>query len=499
MPRPTVQTDDGMIALVLVMTITTVLLVSTLILFTTDSFGTSNTTFHVQDTQALYAAESGLDLAYASIGQATTQASLPCGPAAITSSFPDTPTASSTSVQVTYYDTFPVTDAALTCSQVTTGAVIPVAAEITGTGTAHRVTRYMQALVKLSTSLIGSVFDKALFSNATMTGQNNPTIYGHIGDDGNIYSNGSVNCGNNFVDQGSVTAEGGFTGTNNCVVDGNVTVVGNINMQNNATIAGSATSTGSAGCASQGSITMANNATVDQSAYAYCTISLSNNATVVQTQVQHDTTLTNPTVETFPVVPEPTGLNDGGAQAAWIAGGYSVVTDNTCTGAGSVYNAIGGYTSPTVVMTTCALSWANNSSITLQTNVAVFSTGGFSMQNNTSWQSNNSTTRLLYLVVPSQVNGVTTTCSSGNPGISLQNNTSFASNLNVLFYTPCTMNVSNNSTGWGQVYAGVVAAANNFSEHFVPLPSIYEATGGGQVNGPLSVAVAYERQVLSAS
>jgi len=488
-----------MIALVLVMTITTVLFVSTFILFNATSVGSTDATFHVQDSQALYAAESGLDLAYASIGQATSSAQLPCGPGAITTTFPDTPSSSSTSVQVTYYDTFPVTDGALSCAQVQNGTVTPAAAEIVGTGTAHGVIRYMQALVKLSTSLIGSVFDKALFSQSGLTGVNNPIVYGHNGNDGNVYSNGSITCGNNFVVQGSVTAQGGFTGTNNCTVDGNVTAVSNVNLQNNTTIGGNLTATGSTGCASAGSIAMANNATVDQSAYAYCTISLSNSASVVQSKVQYDHTLTNPAVESFPQVPEPVGTNDGGAQAAWQAGGYSVVTNNTCSGAGSIYNAIPAYTSPTVVMTTCALSWANNSSISLQTNVAVFSTGGFSMANNTSWQSNNSTTRLLYLIVPSTVSGVSTTCVAGNPGISLQNNTSFASTVNVLFYTPCTMNISNNSTGWGQLYAGTLSPQNNFTDHFVPMPTVYEASGGGQVNGPLSVAIAYERQVLSPS
>jgi hypothetical protein len=351
--------------------------------------------------------------------------------------------------------------------------------------------------VKLATSVVGSVFDKALFSQATMVGVNNPTVYGHNGNDGNVYTNGSVVCGNNFNDQGSVIAQGSFTGNNNCTVNGNVTAVGNINLSNNATVGGNATSTGSSGCASAGSIVMANNATVDQSAYAYCTISLSNNATVVQTKVQHDTTLTNPTVETFPSIPAPTGVNDSGSQAAWQAAGYTVTTNNTCSGGSSIYNALGTYSSPTAVMTTCALSWSNNSSITLKTNVAVFSTGGFSMKNNTSWQSNNSTTRLLYLIVPSSVSGVATTCVSGSPGITLQNNTSFASTINVLHYTPCTLTISNNSTGYGQIYAGVVSVQNNFTEHFVPLPTVPDSSGGGAVNGPLSVAVAYERQVLS--
>ncbi|MHB8681981.1 MAG: hypothetical protein ACYDA2_07800 [Acidimicrobiales bacterium] len=490
--------EAGMMALALVATISSVLMLTTVIVFNTNTFTVGDGTFRVQDSEALYAAEGGLDFAYAAVGEATTPAQLPCGSGAITKNFTGTtPVATTASVGVWYYDTLPVTDGPVSCASVQNGSVSPAAAEIVAQGSVHGVNRYMDALVGLATSTVGSVFDKALFSQATMTGSNNPTVYGHNGNDGNLYTNSNVVCGNNFVVQGSVIAQGSFTGNNNCTVDGNVIAVGNVSLSNNTTIGGNLESTGSSGCAGAGTVTMQNNATVDQNAYAYCTITLQNNATVVQNKVQHDTTLTNPTVETFPAVPSPTGTNDGGAKTAWQGAGYTVVTNNTCSGAGSIYNAIPAYTSPTAVVTTCALSWNNNSSITLQTNVAVFSSGGFTMSNNTSWQSNNSTTRLLYLIVPSSVSGVTTTCSNGNPGISLNNNTSFASTINVLYYTPCTMSVANNAAGYGQIYAGTVSVQNNFTEHFVPLPSVPDASGGGQVNGPLSVAVAYERQVQS--
>jgi len=119
------------------------------------------------------------------------------------------------------------------------------------------------------------------------------------------------------------------------------------------------------------------------------------------------------------------------------------------------------------------------------------------MSNNTSWQSNNSTTRLLYLMVPYSVSGTNTTCTNGNPGITLQNNTSFANTLDVLFYTPCQIKISNNSTGYGQIYGGVVNVSNNFTSHFVPLPTVPGSSGGGTLTGPLSVAIVYERQVSS--
>ena len=490
--------EEGMLGLALALVICTVVTVSATLLFNVATSNTGDATFRLQSSQALYSAEGGIDLAYAAIGQTTSTANLPCGSASLTKTFTESPKSASTSVAVWYYDTYPVTDAHLSCTSVQNGSVTPAAALIESVGTSNNRSRYMEALVKLTTSSTGSVFDKALFSQATMTGSNNPTVYGHNGNDANIYTNANLVCGNNFVVQGNVIAQGSFTGTNNCTVNGNVTAVYNVSLTNNTVIGGNLTATGSGGCSTQGAISMDKNATVDQSAYAYCTITLSNNAAVDQTKVQHDTTLTNPTVESFPVVPEPTGTNDSGAKTAWQAAGYSVVTNNTCSGSGNVYSAITGYTSPTAVITSCAMSWSGNSSISLQTNVAIFASAGFSMSNNTSWQSNNSTTRLLYLIVPSSISGTTTTCNSGNPGIALQNNTSFASTINVLDYTPCTISVSNNSTGYGQVYAGTVSVQNNFSQYYVPMPVVPGASGGGQVNGPLAVAVAYERQTLSA-
>jgi hypothetical protein len=240
---------------------------------------------------------------------------------------------------------------------------------------------------------------------------------------------------------------------------------------------------------------------VDQSAYAYCTITLSNNASVVHSKVPNDTTLTNPPVETFPVVPEP--VSGSATATAWSATPYlytNQITDNTCTPAG-VYTDIANVataTHPTIIITSCALTWSNNSSLNLNQNLAIFSTGGFTMQNNTSWQSATAATHDLYLMVPSSVSGTPTTCSAGQPGITLQNNTSFASTVNVMLYTPCTLTISNSTTGYGQVYGGVVNATNNYTQHYIPLPPVPGATGGGSASvTALTLAVVYERQIAS--
>jgi hypothetical protein len=353
----------------------------------------------------------------------------------------------------------------------------------------------MEALVKITPgSVSGSVFDKAIFSNQTMAGSNNGTVYGNSGNDANIYTNGSVNCGNGYSVQGSVTAEGTFTGTNNCTVNGSVTAVGNITLSNSTTIGGNVTSTGNSGCAQQGNITMNNNAIVDQSAYAYCSITLNDSSSVVHSKVANDTTLTNPSAETFPVVPMPSLPSQ-----TWTNAGYTnQITDNNCTATG-VYLDIANMataSAPTLIETSCALSWSGNTVILLNQNLAIFSTGGFTMANNTTWQSATGATRQLYLLVPSVVGTTQTTCANGQPGITFQDNTTFANSLDVLDYTPCTVTISNNSTGYGQVYAGQLNATNHFTAHYVPM-AVIGASGGGQSVSATTIAVVYERQLSS--
>jgi hypothetical protein len=67
-----------------------------------------------------------------------------------------------------------------------------------------------------------------------------------------------------------------------------------------------------------------------------------------------------------------------------------------------------------------------------------------------------------------------------------------------MLYTPCTVSVANGSTGYGQVYGGVVSAQNNYTAHYVPVPAVPGATGGGSANSTaLTLAVVYERQIAS--
>ncbi|MBV8161449.1 MAG: hypothetical protein JO265_11050, partial [Acidimicrobiia bacterium] len=310
------------------------------------------------------------------------------------------------------------------------------------------------------------------------TGSNNPTVYQYVSNDANIYSNADITCGNNFDSQGNVTAQGAFNASNNCTVTGDVYVKTGATMTNNTTVGGNVKVSG-------GNITMSNNVVVSKSAYASGSISLSNNAVVSGSTVPNDAGLAAPPVEAFPQLTF--------SASSWTGAGYTLITDNDCNSNDptNVYKDIQNMataTSPTVISTSCALAWSNNSSITIKQNLAIFSTGGFSMSNNTSWDSADSSTHKLYLVVP--YNAATMPCNS--PSISLSNNTSFTSKVNILWYTPCTMSISNNSTGYGQMYAGTVSASNNFTMHYVPMGTVPGSSGAG--SPAFSVGIEYERE-----
>ncbi|MGH7733455.1 MAG: hypothetical protein ACREOE_07100, partial [Gemmatimonadales bacterium] len=430
-------TEAGALALMLALAVSAMLSVLVTIVFQVDSGSATDSSFRLEQTQAFDAAEGGLDLVIGQIKQAGQSSSLPCSLSS--TSFASTPVASSSTAAITYYSTYASggPSGKLTCTSGSGPAGgSPAAAVVVATGTAGKhpqAVAYVEAELQLSTVVTGTVFDKALFSDASLASANSPYIYGYPPgtDNGNVYTNGSVTCGNLFVTQGSVMVGGSFTGSNNCTVNGSVIAGGSVSLTNSASVAGSVYA-GGIPCASPApTITMDKNTTISQSAYACGAISLSNSAAIVHTKAPNQSPLPSAGAvlsESLPTWKNPS--TDTATATAWQNAGYTIKNEGAdCS---EVYSDITSVSSPTVLVTSCALAWS--SSVTIKTNVAIVSTGGFAMTNNTSWQSNSTTTRLLYFVVPS-----TTTCSGGSPGISLANNTSFAVTVNVLYFTPCTV------------------------------------------------------------
>jgi hypothetical protein len=75
--------------------------------------------------------------------------------------------------------------------------------------------------------------------------------------------------------------------------------------------------------------------------------------------------------------------------------------------------------------------------------------------------------RYLYLIQPT--GSVTMPCTVD--GIDMKNNLDGSPTVSTLFYTPCNISVKNNTTFYGQMYAGgTVEAKMNLSVTFQPLP-----------------------------
>ncbi|HLX87226.1 MAG TPA: hypothetical protein VKR22_02020 [Acidimicrobiales bacterium] len=484
--------ETGALALVLALTVCAMLTLLMTITIQVSSSSTSDSAFRLEQTQAFDAAEGGLDLVIGQVKQAGQASGVPCSLSSTT--FASTPVASTATAAVTYYSSFAsgIPSGKMTCTAGSGVSSTPAAAIIVATGTAGKhpqATSYAEAELQLTTQVAGTVFNDAMFSTQSLLSANNPTIYGDPPgtDNADVQTDGNINCGNSFDVQGSVAASGTFTGTNNCTVEGDMIAGGNVSLSNSTTITGSAYA-GNVPCNSPAStISMFNSAIIDQSAYACGAITLKNQSSIGHTTAANESPL--PSAGAVPTETLPTWTNpqtDSTAAAAWTAAGYTMKNDGAS--CATVYTDLTSVTSPTVITTSCALAWS--SSVTLKTNVALVSTGGFAMTNNNTWQSDGTTTRLLYFIVPSPE-----TCVAGLPGISMANNTTFTSTVNVLFYTPCTVSIANNNAGYGQIYAGQVSASNNYTQHYVPVPSP-AATGGGTYT-VLVASLQFEREVNS--
>lgn len=415
------------------------------------------------------AAEAGLDLSLSMLGATP----LPCSANGTLDSSPQTGTYT---VTIDYYATYPVTGSPLTCTQGVGPSATPAAALLRSVGSAGpaTTTRTMEALVKLTAMPIGSL-DKALFSDRSFAPTNNVTMYGNVGNDADIYTNGDFTCANNETIKGSVYSQGTLTASNNCTVEVDYYARGNLTASNSVSIGHDAKS-------SRGNITMYNSATVSHDAIASGT---NTGGTVVNSRIS-GATIADPPSQVMPT------LNFDAA--AWSEAGWTRQLDagSDCAQAYADIAAMGSQTIPTVIRTTCALSWSGNTTLAIGADLTIMASGGFTMANNFTATSTDSTVRKFYFVVPSSAGSENCT----SPGITLKNNTTFEPSINVLFFTPCQVSIQNNSGGYGQIYAGVVQVSNNFTMHYEPatVPGV-EWTGSTMLG--FTRDLVYKREVVN--
>jgi hypothetical protein len=372
-------------------------------------------------------------------------------------------------VTISYYGTYPPSGSPMSCPPTTA----PAAATVASLGTSSagsQAPRKMVSQVRLTPRYGG--FDTALFSNAGLTLVNNLNI---VGNDGDVYTNGNVDCNNPIALGGSLLAQGSVTMRNSCSVAEDVYAQGAINMSQSSRIGHDAKS-------SRGSIALSQSAEIANSATAYGSITVSGSARIGGTRTENYATLTDPPVKTLPTI--------NYVPADWTSAGYTIQTYTTCSAAKAFIDALpnDGRNYVVRIAANCLLQWGNNSTIRVYQDVAIIYDGQIGFANQTEWLSGDGEEHSILFINPASTSG---TCASRNPAFSTSNNTSFAEVLKQFVYTPCTATFDNFNRLKGQFMADVVNITNNFTLNFAPIP----VPGVGSVAG-FNQDIAYQREVI---
>lgn len=421
-------------------------------------------------------AEGGVDTALAQIQNASV-GSIPCGTTTrtATNAAPETVTITTT---VTYFDS---SGTALSCAgsggllstQYAAQAQVKAVATSTPRLGGQPVQRTMEALVSLKPTYANDL-NRAIFGQAGVVVTNNFDLYGQNGPDADVYTNGDFSCTNSEHIRGSIYSQGTITLNGPCTVDStawskngfastdsHVYVGGDVQVSNgNANI-------------SQGTIGGKVKAVTITPA-SFCQNSPSKCVTGSNAAPPP------------PAVGYPQLGND---TAPWVANGYVVANngsylDNCSNTSASdnpgnwIVNHASTLSSKTVLLTHCTLFFPQNAkNINLKQDLAIFASGGIDLENSLDFASTDSTKHYIYFIQPynsvtsSSPCGTYTTQQGNQLGIWLGNLVTMESTVSELLYTPCDIHKENQSSTYGQVYAGgTVYIDNKSSAFYVPIP-----------------------------
>jgi hypothetical protein len=169
---------------------------------------------------------------------------------------------------------------------------------------------------------------------------------------------------------------------------------------------------------------------------------------------------------------------DATEQAAWQAQRYEILSFSDCTAARTWIEAFGSVplnvfgTKNYVVRITavCNLTFTNNVSISLPGSLAIITDGSITTANQITWTATGAD-RQLFLASRYRTG---LTCSGGAYDVSTTNNTNFLNTfetprLDVLLYSPCSVNIRNSNAFSGQVAATTVNVQNQTTINYVPV------------------------------
>jgi hypothetical protein len=223
-------------------------------------------------------------------------------------------------------------------------------------------------------------------------------------------------------------------------------VNGSLTMQNSALVLGDVTS-------STSSISLLNSAHVNGNATAGTTISGGSGVSGVQTPAHPSAA---PPTKPFPQITSNV--------APWTSAGYAVQSYADCpTAKAALANQTQNGNVLVRIAAVCQLSFTGNTSINFNGNLAILTDGSIRSANNVHWDGVGGT-RKLFLMTTYRAG---LSCAGGAYDVVDVNNVSYNS-AEVLFYSPCTVSIANNSGFTGQILARTVVIANNFTMNFKP-------------------------------
>ena len=409
---------------------------------------------------AINAAESGVDGGYSAIQRGLLNP--PCS--ASSANVRSGPDVASYTTSITYYD---ANGASLNASCSGTPPVLPsnaapVRALITSAATTNTLgggttkgNRTMQALVNLS-PVNGNSMKKAIFAQGNLGFSNQTTVTGGSGADADIYSNTSVDCSNNENFAGSVYSQGSISISNKCTFAGNVWAAGSVttNAGSNGTVAGFVKA--GTGVINLSGINVTGNLTAGSTiSYGGCSAA---------GKCYPNSSPGAPQTVPFPIL-----RGDAATMDAWRAGAptatppvaaFTVVYDTgSCSTVDDrIQSTYSKASTPTLVRTSCAVSFAKAKTIPLSNDLAIFADGGFSSSNQVGFSSSVAgTSHNLYWVQP--YDAVPHPCTS--TGISTDQQFSLTDDVNMFLYSACNIAFANSSHHIGQIYGGGNVQINN--------------------------------------
>jgi hypothetical protein len=398
-------------------------------------------------TQAIDAAEAGLNAWFSGLNSSTGSAI--CSSTAWDGVLPTSPGASY-DVTITLYSTWPPAPGTeISCVNplpaAPLGALVSSKGSAVSAQTATQVYRTMQSEVRLVPIYGG--FNKAIFSDTKLDIGNKLTENGYQGNDGDVYTNGNFTLNNNTLISGTAYAQG-FVDISQGIIKKDVWGNGYVNLASGIQVFGNVTS-------STSSVTLSNNSTVYGNAKAGTTVS---GGTVKGTTTQNSPSGPPPQV----ALPQLTY----NAQP-WIDAGYTVVTYSNCALAKLFISTI--VTGSYVVRITpgCALTW-NSETINIKGNLAIISDGALSTQNQTSWNATGGPWTVFF--IDPYRTGLN--CTKPSPyDISISNNTNFNNGMKVFVYSQCNVDFGNNNAEGvnGQILGGTVTITNQMTMNYFPI------------------------------